>query len=123
MAFYAQPGAQTPPNQPMGGPQPGPYGQYPPQYPPMTPNYVQVPRGSHSPGVATILNIFCFIGLGQIYNKQPLKGVLMLLFSMGMCVVTAGVAVVVLVPVGAIDAYLIGQKLNQGRPVGLFEFF
>jgi len=46
-----------------------------------------------------------------------------MLVGMVVSVLTGGVAALVIYPAAAVDAYLIGKKLSQGRPVGLFEFF
>ncbi len=54
---------------------------------------------------------------------QVIKGVVILLGSMVLGALTAGVSILVTWPVGGIDAYLIAKKLKDGRSVGQWEFF
>jgi len=123
MAFYAQPGAQSPPNQPQPGPQPGPYGQYPPQPQLPASNIIQVLPGSHSVPTALLLSLLCITGAGQMFNKQVLKGLVILIVALIAAGITGGVSILVIYPAAAVDAYMIASKLNRGQPVKSFEFF
>jgi TM2 domain-containing membrane protein YozV len=74
------------------------------------------------PVLAGLLS-FLLCGLGQMILGQVLKGVVMLVVAMMLGAVTGCIACLVTWPVSAIDAYLIAQKLKQGKSVGEWEFF
>jgi TM2 domain-containing membrane protein YozV/RNA polymerase subunit RPABC4/transcription elongation factor Spt4 len=74
-----------------------------------------------SPGVAVILSCF-FCGAGQIYLGQVTKG-LVLLVSCFLLVYSAGPFPLAINIATMIDAYTIGKKLENGQPVGQWEFF
>ncbi|MGO8748919.1 MAG: hypothetical protein ACLQNE_23385 [Thermoguttaceae bacterium] len=63
------------------------------------------------------------VGLGQMLLGQTIKGVVMLIAAMVLGVLTVGLAIVVVWPVSAIDAYMIAKKLREGKSVGEWEFF
>lgn len=120
-SFVAQPQLPLKPLPPgYSGYSPG-YGQNP--YPPMAPRMIQVPPGIHSVVPAVALNLCCVTGFGQIYNKQILKGIVILLCSLFLSVITYGVGGFVVAVAAIVDAYMIARKLESGRPVGEWEFF
>lgn len=66
----------------------------------------------------------CLIaGLGQMVLGQVTKGVMILIGSMVVAVLTAGISIFVTWPLGGIDAYLIAKKLKNGQSVGEWECF
>jgi TM2 domain-containing membrane protein YozV len=68
--------------------------------------------------IALILS--CLIpGLGQIYNGQTLKGVVLILVSF----ISAGTLAPVAWVIAMIDAPMIAKKINEGKTVGEWEFF
>jgi hypothetical protein len=75
-----------------------------------------------SPALMAVLSLL-LAGLGQMVLGQLAKGVVVLLATVALGVLTAGVAAPVLWAVGACDAYAIAKKLKQGRAVGRWEFF
>ncbi|WP_257453995.1 serine/threonine protein kinase [Archangium lipolyticum] len=83
------------------------------------------PSTTTSPGLALALSLFCFGGLGQMYNGQVFKGLCALGLTIFMVTTTgAGLCVVPIVnTVLAIDAYSIASKRRKGRSVGTWEFF
>jgi hypothetical protein len=89
-----------------------------------TPAYGMIckPKGMHSVPTALILSFLFSVG-GQIYNEQYLKALVMFLVLLGFSIATCGIACLFLWPVCVIDAYCIANKLNQGKPVGKWEFF
>ena len=70
-----------------------------------------------------LLSFCCLAGLGQIVLGQTIKGVMILLGSMVLAVVTGGFSVFVTWPLGGLDAYLIAKKLQSGKSVGQWECF
>ena len=75
-----------------------------------------------SPWIAAMLSML-LIGLGQMSVGQVRKGVAVLVGGIVLSVLTLGIAALVIMPVAAIDAYKIADKLRRGRPVGAWEFF
>ena len=77
-----------------------------------------------NPLLMAILSGCCIInGLGQIILGQTLKGVALLVGSIVLMAATSGISLLIALPVIAIDAYLIGKKLEAGNPVEEWEFF
>ena len=125
-------GAYPPP--PAGYPPHGAYppAQHPSQYPPplnppagyyaTRPDDIQGYPGGHNPWVSALLTLV-FVGLGQIMNKQTIKGIVVLLASIVLCVVTLGLAVLVIYPVAMIDAYTNANRLNRGEVVRQWHWF
>jgi TM2 domain-containing membrane protein YozV len=62
-------------------------------------------------------------GLGQMVLGQVAKGVVVLLGTVVLSVLTDGVAAPLLLAVGACDAFVIAKKLKEGRAVGYWDFF
>lgn len=76
-----------------------------------------------NPLLMAILSGCCINGLGQIILGQTLKGVALLVGSVVLMAATSGISLLIALPVIAIDAYLIGKKLEAGNPVEEWEFF
>ena len=81
------------------------------------------PPAGVSGGVAALLSLFCLAGLGQMVLGQVGKGLTILLGSIVLAAVTGGMSALVTQILVAVDAYQIGRKLQQGRPVGKWEWF
>jgi TM2 domain-containing membrane protein YozV len=66
------------------------------------------------------------VGLGQVILGQTVKGITMLVGVILLSVITCG-SFLLLAPVvwviSGLDAYKIANKLKQGTPVGIWEFF
>ena len=77
----------------------------------------------HNPVFMGILSGCCIAGLGQVILGQKIKGLVILLGSMVLAVLTGGISIFVTWPAGGIDAYLIAKKLKEGKSVGQWEFF
>ncbi len=75
------------------------------------------------PVLMGVLSGCCICGLGQIVLGQTIKGFAILLMGVLISVGTAGLGILVIWPLGAIDAYLIAKKLKAGKMVGRWEFF
>lgn len=73
---------------------------------------------------STAVLLTCLItGLGQMYLGQVLKGVVILLATIVIGALTAGVGSIVILIIAMIDASKIGKKLEAGQSVGEWEFF
>lgn len=82
------------------------------QIPPSTP-----PK---DPVIAAVLSLILLGGVGQLYLGQQKKGIILIVA----CIVTYCVGLGWIVQIlGAYDAYVIGNKLKGGKPVGDMEFF
>lgn len=72
------------------------------------------------PVIAAILSVLLLGGVGQIYLGQQKKGIIIIVAT----ILLACVGIGFVVPfVGAYDAYVIGNKLKEGKSVGDMEFF
>lgn len=80
----------------------------------------QRPAVVKNPTVAVLLSCLV-VGLGQMYNGQIVKGIVLLGVSIGVCVIFPYLSCVCWV-VAMIDAYKIANKLNDGKTVGEWEF-
>jgi TM2 domain-containing membrane protein YozV len=72
------------------------------------------------PIIAAVLSLILFGGVGQIYLGQQKKGIILIVATVLLSCVGIGF---LLFFVGAYDAYVIGNKLKAGQPVGDMEFF
>jgi len=86
------------------------------------------PQRQHQPWLAVLLS-FLWPGIGQIYNTQQVKGIVMICVNLALGVLTyvsCGLGSIIWMPfwiVAWIDALLIGNKVEAGRAVGEWEFF
>jgi TM2 domain-containing membrane protein YozV len=95
---------------------------YVPAIPVAIPGAIQVPAGTHSVGTAVLLALL-ITGLGQIYNKQGMKGLIILLVSVVLAVFTCGFSIILTHPFAIIDAVLIAQRLNRGEAIRDWQCF
>lgn len=85
---------------------------------PITTNQIiTIAPSNKSPIVASLLSLFLFGGVGQIYLGQWKKGLALILVSFFF-----GPLYFLTIPLGASDAYGTAQKLKNGNPVGEWEF-
>jgi len=75
-----------------------------------------------SPGVATFLSCL-IVGIGQMYLGQVKKGIVLLIGAIILSGITYGTLALPVWIAVMVDAYRIGRKLEQGQPVGQWEFF
>jgi hypothetical protein len=65
----------------------------------------------------------CLPGLGQYLLGQSGKGIVILVAA-GLCAwVSSGAALLLALPVAALDCYLLADKLKNGKVIGAWEFF
>jgi len=70
--------------------------------------------------LAAILSLILFGGVGQLYLGQNKKGIILIVGT----IVLSCVGVGFLIPfLGAIDAYMIADKLTKGESVGDMQWF
>jgi TM2 domain-containing membrane protein YozV len=86
------------------------------------PGIIRVQPGAHSVGTAVLLALL-ITGLGQIYNKQGMKGLVILLISVVLAVCTCGLSILLTHPFALIDAILIAQRLNRGEAISEWQCF
>ena len=75
-----------------------------------------------SPSTAGCLS-FLICGVGQMYNGQVIKGVVLLVAALILGSFTFGVGGLIIWIVSIVDAAKIAGKINAGRQVGQWEFF
>jgi TM2 domain-containing membrane protein YozV len=78
---------------------------------------------ARDPLLMAFLSGCCLCGLGQILIGQSIKGIVFLLITALFGFVTGGVSSLFIMPIAALDAYLVAEKLRSGKTVGLWEFF
>lgn len=78
---------------------------------------------ARDPIMVALLSGICLPGLGQIMLGQAVKGGVLLFLTVIISIMTGGCALLVLMPVLGVDAYLLADKLRDGRTVGQWEFF
>ena len=62
-------------------------------------------------------------GLGQILIGQAAKGFCVILLAVLLGFITSGISSLVVFPLAALDAYLLADKLKNGKTIGTWEFF
>ena len=81
---------------------------------------IQPSNPPKDPIIAAVLSVVLFGGVGQLYLGQQKKGIILIVGSVVLWCIGFGWVVQL---VGAYDAYVIGNKLKAGQPVGDMEFF
>ena len=70
--------------------------------------------------LAAILSLLLFGGVGQIYLGQNKKGIILIVATIILICFAIGFIIPIL---GAIDAYMIADKLAKGEEVGDMQWF
>ncbi len=73
-----------------------------------------------NPIVAALLSLLLFGGVGQIYLGQTKKGIILIAATIILSCVAVGVVIPIL---GAVDAYMLAEKLQNGQPIGDMQWF
>jgi TM2 domain-containing membrane protein YozV len=76
-----------------------------------------------NPILMAALSALCIAGTGQFILGQHKKAIAILIASATLAAITGGVSFLATFSLGAIDAYFIAKKLQQGKTVGSWEFF
>lgn len=90
---------------------------------PTSPRAISPNATARDPLVMALLSGCCLAGLGQIVLGQVGKGLVMMLVSVLVAVITMGFGALLMWPMMAIDAYMVAKRLQEGDSVGLWEFF
>jgi TM2 domain-containing membrane protein YozV len=72
------------------------------------------------PIIAAVLSLLLFGGAGQIYLGQQKKGIILIVASILLYCIGLGWIVQL---AGTYDAYVLANKLKEGKSVGDMEFF
>ncbi|MDX1520052.1 MAG: NINE protein [Anaerolineae bacterium] len=70
--------------------------------------------------IAAILSFLLLGGVGQIYLGQTKKGIILIVATIVLSCVGVGLILPIL---GAIDAYMMGEKLQKGEAIGDMQWF
>jgi TM2 domain-containing membrane protein YozV len=81
---------------------------------------IQPANPPKDPILAAVLSLILLGGVGQLYLGQQKKGIVLIVLCIALYCAALGWVVQL---VGAYDAYVIGNKLKAGQPVGELEFF
>ena len=70
--------------------------------------------------IAAILSLLLLEGVGQIYLGQTKKGIIIIVASIILSCVGIGLVIPIL---GAVDAYMLSEKLKNGESIGDMQWF
>jgi TM2 domain-containing membrane protein YozV len=70
--------------------------------------------------LAAILSLILLGGVGQIYLGQTKKGVILIVATLVLSCIGIGVIIPV---IGAVDAYMMADKLQKGETIGDMQWF
>ena len=70
--------------------------------------------------LAAILSLLLFGGVGQMYLGQTKKGVIIIVATIVLSCVGIGIIIPIL---GAVDAYMMADKLQKGESIGDMQWF
>ena len=73
-----------------------------------------------NPIIAAILSFLLLGGVGQIYLGQTKKGIIIIVASVVLACVGIGLVIPIL---GAVDAYMLAEKLKNGEAIGDMQWF
>jgi len=73
-----------------------------------------------NPIIAAVLSLLLLGGVGQLYLGQTKKGVIIIVASLLLACVGIGLLIPI---VGAIDAYMLADKLQKGESIGDMQWF
>ena len=73
-----------------------------------------------NPIIAGLLSLILFGGVGQMYLGQTKKGIILIVATLLLICIGIGLVIPI---VGAIDAYIIADKLQKGETVGEMQWF
>lgn len=70
--------------------------------------------------IAAVLSFILLGGVGQIYLGQTKKGIIIIVACVVLSCVGIGLAIPIL---GAVDAYMLAEKLKNGEAIGDMQWF
>jgi hypothetical protein len=78
---------------------------------------------ARNPLLMAFLSGCCLAGVGQMVIGQSAKGICLMLLAIVLAFITGGVSSLIVFPLSALDAYLLADKLCNGKTIGPWEFF
>ncbi len=73
-----------------------------------------------NPIIAAVLSVLLLGGVGQMYLGQMKKGIIIIVATLILSCVGIGVIIPIL---GAVDAYMLADKLQKGEAIGDMQWF
>lgn len=73
-----------------------------------------------NPIIAAVLSLLLLGGVGQMYIGQMKKGVILIVATVVLSCIGIGVIIPVL---GAVDAYMLADRLQKGEAIGDMQWF
>ena len=73
--------------------------------------------------IAAILSFLLLGGVGQIYLGQNKKGIILIVASLLLWCISVGTLGWIVQIFGAIDAYMLADKLQKGEAIGDMQWF
>lgn len=65
----------------------------------------------------------CLPGVGQLLMGQVMKGLIVFVLTIILAFMSGGISSLVLFPLAGIDAFLLADKIKNGKRIGSWEFF
>jgi TM2 domain-containing membrane protein YozV len=65
----------------------------------------------------------CLPGVGQLLMGQVMKGLIVFVLTIILAFMTGGISSLLLFPLAGIDAFLLADKIKNGKQIGPWEFF
>ncbi len=75
-----------------------------------------------NPIIAAVLSLLLLGGVGQLYIGQQKKGIILIVAWLVAWLLPC-VGPIIIGAVGAVDAYMMADKLQKGQPVGDMQWF
>ena len=81
---------------------------------------IQPSNPPKNPIIAAVLSVLLLGGVGQMYIGQMKKGIILIVAT----VVLSCIGIGVIIPfLGAVDAYMLADKLQKGEAIGDMQWF
>ena len=81
---------------------------------------IQPSNPPKNPIIAAVLSLLLLGGVGQMYFGQMKKGIILIVATVVLSCIGIGVVIPIL---GAVDAYMLAEKLKKGEAIGDMQWF
>ena len=81
---------------------------------------IQPSNPPKNPIIAAVLSVLLLGGVGQMYIGQMKKGIILIVATLVLSCIGIGLVIPIL---GAVDAYLLADKLQKGEAIGDMQWF
>jgi TM2 domain-containing membrane protein YozV len=81
---------------------------------------IQPSNPPKNPIIAAVLSLLLLGGVGQMYIGQMKKGIILIVATVVLSCIGIGVVIPIL---GAVDAYMLADKLQKGEAIGDMQWF